>query len=106
MNNVWVNAANHGFDPRAYIQAIPASLVGQYHLGGFQATPAALIDTHGTRVSAEVWELFEATVAHLGTRPTLVEWDTSLPGLDVLLDEAQRARAIATSARRAARQVA
>lgn len=106
VNNVWVNAANHGFDPRAYIRAIPASLVGQYHLGGFEATPAALIDTHGTRVSAEVWELFEATVANLGAKPTLVEWDTSLPGLDVLLDEAQRARAIATGAQRAARQVA
>jgi uncharacterized protein (UPF0276 family) len=106
VNNVWVNATNHGFDPREYIQAIPASLVGQYHLGGFEATPAALVDTHGARVSAEVWELFEASVAHLGTKPTLIEWDTSLPGLDVLLDEAQRARAIATGARRAARQVA
>lgn len=106
VNNVWVNAANHGFDPRAYVQAIPASLVGEYHLGGFEDTPAALIDTHGTRVSAEVWDLFEATVAHLGTKPTLVEWDTGLPGLDVLLDEAQRARAIATGARRASRQVA
>jgi uncharacterized protein (UPF0276 family) len=106
VNNVWVNAANHGFDPRAYIEAIPAALVGQYHLGGFETAPAALVDTHGTRVAAEVWELFEATVAHLGTKPTLIEWDTSLPGLDVLMDEAQRARAIATGARRAARQVA
>lgn len=106
VNNVWVNAANHGFDPRACIQAIPASLVGQYHLGGFEAAPAALVDTHGARVSAEVWDLFEATVAHLGARPTLVEWDTNLPGLDVLLDEAQRARAIAAGARRATRQAA
>jgi uncharacterized protein (UPF0276 family) len=106
VNNVWVNAANHGFDPHAYIEAIPASLVGQYHLGGFERAPAALIDTHGTRVSAEVWELFEATVAHLGARPALVEWDTDLPALDVLLDEAQRARAIAAAAQRPARQVA
>jgi len=106
VNNVWVNAANHGFDPRAYIEAIPAALVGQYHLGGFEPTPAALVDTHGTRVSAEVWELFEATVTHLGTRPTLVEWDVGLPQLDVLVDEAERARAIAAGARGAARQVA
>lgn len=106
VNNVWVNAANHGFDPRAYVEAIPAALVGQYHLGGFEPTPAALVDTHGARVSADVWGLFEATVAHLGTKPTLIEWDTSLPGLDVLLEEAGRARAIAAGARRAARQVA
>lgn len=105
VNNVWVNAANHGFDPRAYIEAIPASLVGQYHLGGFERAAAALIDAHGTRVSAEVWELFEATVAHIGTRPTLIEWDTDLPALDVLLDEATRARAIA-GAHRPARQAA
>lgn len=106
VNNVWVNAANHGFDPRACIEAIPAALVGQYHLGGFEPTPAALVDTHGTRVSAEVWELFEATVAHLGPKPALVEWDTSLPALDVLLDEARHARAIVAGARRATRQVA
>lgn len=106
VNNVWVNAVNFGFDPRAYIEAIPPSLVGEYHLGGFERTPAALIDTHGTRVSPDVWELFEASVAHLGTRPTLVEWDTALPGLDVLIEEAQRARSIAAGARRSPRQAA
>lgn len=106
VNNVWVNAANHGFDPYAYVEAIPATLVGQYHLGGFEPTAAALVDTHGARVSAEVWQLFEATVAHLGPKPTLIEWDTRLPALDVLLDEAERARTLAVCARPAARQVA
>lgn len=106
VNNIWVNAANQGFDPHAYIEAIPAALVGQYHLGGFERTGAALVDTHGTRVSAEVWELYAASVAHLGTKPTLIEWDVSLPALEVLLDEAQRARAMAAGARRAARQPA
>ena len=106
VNNIWVNAANLGFDPYAYVEAIPAALVGQYHLGGFEPTAAALVDTHGARVSAEVWQLFEATVAHLGPRPTLIEWDTRLPALDVLLDEAERARTLAACARPAARQVA
>lgn len=106
VSNVWVNAANHGFDPHAYVAAIPAALVGQYHLGGFEPAAAALVDTHGTRVSAAVWELFAATVAQLGTRPTLVEWDTRLPALEVLLDEARRARALAAGARPAGRQVA
>lgn len=106
VNNVWVNAANHGFDPYAYVEAIPASFVGQYHLGGFEPTAAALVDTHGARVSAEVWQLFAATVAHLGPKPTLIEWDTRLPALDVLLDEAGRARTLAACARHATRQVA
>lgn len=106
VNNIWVNAANHGFDPYAYVEAVPATLVGQYHLGGFEPAAAALVDTHGARVSAAVWQLFEATVAHLGPKPTLIEWDNNLPALDVLLDEAGRARAIAACARHAARQVA
>ena len=106
VNNVWVNAVNHGFDAYAYVEAIPAGLVGQYHLGGFEPAAAALVDTHGARVSAEVWQLFEATVAHLGPKPTLIEWDTRLPALDVLLDEAERARTLAACARPAARQVA
>jgi uncharacterized protein len=106
VNNIWVNAANHGFDPHAYIRGIPAALVGQYHLGGFEATSAALVDTHGARVSTGVWNLFEAAIAQLGPRPTLVEWDASLPELDVLLAEARRARSIAAGTRRAARHVA
>jgi hypothetical protein len=53
-----------------------------------------LIDTHGARVSDEVWALYAATTARMGARPTLVEWDTDIPALDVLLEEADKARAI------------
>ncbi len=91
VNNVWVNAVNHGFDPRGYIDAIDPAHVAEFHLAGFEATPAGLVDTHGARVSEDVWGLYEHALARIGRRPTLVEWDTDLPGLDVLLSEAARA---------------
>ncbi|MBC8021817.1 MAG: DUF692 domain-containing protein [Burkholderiales bacterium] len=94
VNNIWVNAKNFGFDPRRYLAGIEAAAVAQYHLGGFEAREAMLVDTHGARVAGEVWELFRDAVARIGARPTLVEWDTELPALDVLLEEARLARAI------------
>ncbi|MEO7742900.1 MAG: DUF692 domain-containing protein [Usitatibacter sp.] len=102
VNNVWVNAVNHGFDPCRYIDAVDPAHVAQFHLAGFEATPAGLIDTHGAPVSEEVWQLYEHTLARIGPRPTLVEWDTDLPALDVLLDEAEHARTLASAAAHAA----
>jgi uncharacterized protein (UPF0276 family) len=95
VNNIWVNAVNHGFDPERYVDAIDPALVGEIHLGGFERTPAALVDTHGAPVAEEVWKLYARARARFGARPTLVEWDTDLPELDVLLAEAARARATA-----------
>jgi len=104
VNNVYVNAANHGFDARRYLDAIPAGLVGEIHLAGHEAREGLLVDTHGARVCDAVWSLYERAVARFGARPTLVEWDTDIPELDVLLDEAATADAIVarTSAVRAA----
>ena len=68
--------------------------MGEIHLAGFEADGARLIDTHGARVSDEVWALYAAAVERFGARPTLVEWDTDIPALDVLLEEAARADAI------------
>lgn len=93
VNNVWVNAVNHGFDASAYVAAIDAQRVGEIHLAGHEATADGLIDTHGTPVSPEVWSLYRAAVARIGPRPTLVEWDTDIPALDVLLREAWTAQA-------------
>jgi uncharacterized protein (UPF0276 family) len=95
VNNIWVNSVNHGFEPGRYIDAIDPALVGEIHLAGFERTPEALIDTHGSPVAGEVWELYSRAVARFGARPTLIEWDTDLPPLEVLLDEAARAQAIA-----------
>lgn len=93
VNNIWVNAVNHGFDARRYLEAIEPATVGEIHLAGFEESGEMLIDTHGERVSDDVWALFGAAVARFGNRPTLVEWDTDIPPLEVLLEEADKARA-------------
>jgi hypothetical protein len=94
INNVYVNAVNHGFDPQAYLAAIPAGAVAEIHLAGYDASGPCLIDTHGTRVAPPVWALYRAAIERFGPKPTLVEWDTDIPALDVLLDEAAHAQAI------------
>jgi len=96
VNNLYVNAVNFGFDARCLISELPGSCVRQIHLAGHSRTDDCLIDDHGSRVNAEVWELYQATLSHIGSRPTLIEWDTDIPELDVLLDEAARAHAIQT----------
>jgi uncharacterized protein (UPF0276 family) len=88
VNNIHVNARNHGFDAHAYLDAIDADTVGEIHLAGHEAVGARLVDTHGARVAPEVWDLYAAALQRIGARPTLLEWDIDIPGLDVLLDEA------------------
>lgn len=94
VNNIYVNAINHGFDPLVYLGAVPADAVAEIHLAGFDATGPCLIDTHGARVAPPVWALYRATIERFGPKPTLIEWDTDLPALEVLLDEARTAQAI------------
>jgi uncharacterized protein (UPF0276 family) len=94
VNNIYVNAVNHGFDASAYLAAIPADAVAEIHLAGFDASGDCLIDSHGTRVAPPVWELYRATVARFGPKPTLIEWDTDIPPLEILLDEAAQAQII------------
>jgi uncharacterized protein (UPF0276 family) len=102
VNNIWVNAVNLGFDAASYLAAIPAAAVGEIHLAGHEEIEGLLIDTHGARVSEPVWSLYADAVARFGPRPTLVEWDTDIPALDVLLEEAAHAGRIAHPAERAA----
>jgi uncharacterized protein len=94
VNNVYVNAVNHGFDPNAFLAAIPADAVAEIHLAGFDARGDCLIDTHGAPVAPPVWALFRASIARFGPKPTLIEWDTDIPPLEVLLDEAAKAQTI------------
>ena len=94
VNNIWVNSVNHGFDPYRYLEAIDGRTVGEIHLAGFETTPERLIDTHGAPVSADVWRLYESAIARFGAKPTLIEWDTDIPALDLLLAEASKADAI------------
>jgi uncharacterized protein len=95
VNNVWVNACNHAFDPLAYLEAIDGGTIGEIHLGGFETAGGMLIDTHGTAVSVEVWELYRAAVERFGPKPTVIERDAAIPEVDVLLAEAARAEALA-----------
>ena len=94
VNNIYVNAVNHGFDPRAYLSAIEGESVDEIHLAGFEASGTCLIDTHSARVAAPVWDLYRESIERFGPKPTLIEWDTDIPPLEVLLDEATKAQAI------------
>jgi hypothetical protein len=101
VNNIHVNAVNHGFDAHRYLEAIDPATVGEIHLAGHAEAGGLLVDTHGAPVADAVWRLYEAALARFGPRPTLVEWDTDIPALDVLLAEAAKARAIAARSREA-----
>jgi hypothetical protein len=101
VNNAYVSAVNHGRDPWALVAALPVAAVGEIHLAGFAedrdgAGDRLLIDTHGTPVAEAVWALYRRTLAHLGPRPTLIERDQAIPPLEVLVDEASRARSALT----------
>ncbi|MBY0579013.1 MAG: DUF692 domain-containing protein [Burkholderiales bacterium] len=92
VNNLYVNARNLGVDAKAYIRTLPVDAVLEYHLAGHSIADGMLVDTHSSRVCAEVWALYEFALQHIGPRPTLIEWDNDIPELGVLLDEAARAR--------------
>jgi len=98
VNNVYVSAANNGYDARDYLAAIPAAAVGEIHLAGHssdgQGDELLLIDTHSTFICDPVWALYRETVARIGARPTLIEWDMDIPALSELQAEAARAQVI------------
>jgi len=94
VNNVFVSASNHGFDPHAYIDAIPTDRVWQFHLAGHSDHGTHLLDTHDHPVRDEVWELYRRAVRRFGTIPTLVEWDGNIPEWDRLEAESTRAREV------------
>jgi len=95
VNNVYVSSVNHGFDARAYIDAMPAERVVQIHLAGHSVQDGFLIDTHDAPVCEAVWQLYRYTLQRLGPRPTMIERDDHLPPLAELLAELDIARRIA-----------
>ena len=92
VNNLYVNQRNHGVDALAQMNALPRGCVEEIHLAGHLADDDCLIDTHGDRVADPVWQLYEAALTRFGPVPSLIEWDTDIPPLDVLLAEAEKAR--------------
>lgn len=95
LNNIYVAAHNHGFSCRDYLDGIPREAVGELHLAGhtrieLDGTPV-LIDTHGGPVCEAVWDLYARALARFPEVPTLIEWDTDIPALEVLQAEARKA---------------
>ncbi|MBW8881062.1 MAG: DUF692 domain-containing protein [Asticcacaulis sp.] len=92
INNIYVSAHNLKRDPQAYVERFDgAKSVQEFHLAGHQVAGDLLIDTHGARVPQPVWSLYAEAVERIGHRPTLIEWDSDIPPLEVLLDEAATA---------------
>jgi len=96
VNNIMVNALNLGVaNPLAhcktYVDALPLEIVGEIHLAGYCEADDIVIDDHGSRVRPDVWSVYAHALRRFGNVPTLVEWDTDVPALQVLLDEAERA---------------
>ncbi|MBI1361420.1 MAG: DUF692 family protein [Alphaproteobacteria bacterium] len=102
VNNVHVSANNLGFDANAYVDAVPADLIGEVHLAGHapdeRLGAALLIDTHGVAVSPEVWALFERVIRRTGPRPALIERDDNIPEFSELMAERAQAAGILSSA--------
>ena len=107
VNNVEVQAANHGFDAIAYLDAFPLEAVEEIHLAGYaeardDAGAELRIDAHDSPVRPDVWALYRLVVSRIGLRPTLIEWDNNVPDWPTLHGEARRADAEARRAMKTA----
>jgi uncharacterized protein (UPF0276 family) len=103
VNNVFVSAANHGYDPHRYLADFPLDAVGEIHLAGYaedadDAGLPLLIDAHNSPVRDPVWALYAEAIRRLGATPTLIEWDNDLPAWPTLLGEARRAERVMAAA--------
>jgi len=93
VNNIFVNAVNHRYDPAGFLRALPAGRVWYIHTAGHYVEAQDLrVDTHGTAVCNEVWSLLDAAYRHCGPVPTLLERDFNFPPLTELLAEVARIR--------------
>lgn len=94
VNNVYVNARNHGFDPKTYIDALPRDHVGQFHVAGHEDHGHVVLDTHDRPVTEDVWALFRYAVERFGPLPTIIERDEDIPEFQVLEGEIRHAQSI------------
>ena len=109
VNNIYVSAKNHGWNPLIYIAALPADAIGEIHLAGHSVRQlddggTLRIDDHSSPVIGEVWSLYEEALRRFGSVPTLIEWDQNVPPLDVLVEEARHADALINAASREVRR--
>ncbi|KGJ94834.1 DUF692 domain-containing protein [Colwellia psychrerythraea] len=98
VNNIYVSAHNQGFDALEYLANIPVDAVKEIHLAGYSIDniegQEVYIDSHGHKIYDGVWRLYEQVIKRFGVLPTLIEWDTNVPELSVLLAEKKKAEAI------------
>ena len=95
INNIVVNSINHGYDPHAFLQKMPAERIRYFHLAGHYVEAEDLrIDTHGAAVDKQAWDLLAEAYAHFGPVPTLLERDFNFPPMEELLDEIRRIKAL------------
>ena len=99
VNNLFVCATNHHFDPEPYLDAFPVALIGEIHLAGHAVSgaavePSLLVDSHDRRVADPVWRLYERLITRSGPIPTLIEWDNDLPDWATLAAEARSANQV------------
>jgi uncharacterized protein len=103
VNNVYVSSRNLRWDAQAYLRDLPVQAIAEFHLAGHTIKAVGghdlAIDDHGSCVASPVWDLFHDAVVRCGTALTVVEWDSNLPSLDVLLKEAMKAQCVALDAR-------
>jgi uncharacterized protein (UPF0276 family) len=95
INNIYVSAFNHRFDPNEYLENVPVERVWQFHLAGHRNLGDTIIDTHDDAVIEPVWQLYEAAVRRFGAVSTMIERDDNIPPLDALLAELETARRVA-----------
>jgi hypothetical protein len=94
INNIYVNAFNHGFDAEAYLNRVPKKRIGYFHMAGHSNKETYLFDTHEGPIIPKVWKLYEKAIRHYGALSTLIEWDTNIPEWVELEAEVERARKI------------
>jgi len=95
VNNIYVSHRNVGLEIESYLDVLPADSVGEIHLAGHHVrrigNAEIRIDDHGSRVCDDVWDLYRRAVARFPAAPALIEWDSAVPELSVLLEEAGKA---------------
>lgn len=94
INNVYVNSENHGYDPRRFIDALPAERIRYLHMAGHDQSSMPIVDTHGAAISDPVWQLLRYTIEKHGVRPTVIERDFNMPPFAELAAELRRAKQI------------
>jgi uncharacterized protein (UPF0276 family) len=90
VNNVYVSSQNHGFDPKKYIDAVPADRVAQIHIAGHCRMEDIIIDTHDRAPIPEVWKLYDHALKRIGHTPTLLEWDARIPSFQEVRFQSQK----------------